>query len=175
MERDVLSRNTAVRHIQSTACDAESKAMEQREPKLLDRIRSAIRIRHYSPRTEEAYVGWIRRFILFHGKRHPREMGEAEVHAFLAALPAAPASCNPFELSHLSHGIPHEDSIPQTLDPGNPRWPFQGRHAVVRLPGVNAPLRPPAMCSSRTHSCSADHTPSLSTRPRTPLRLLQNP
>jgi hypothetical protein len=48
------------------------------EPKLLDRVRSAIRLRHYSPRTEEAYVGWIRRFVIFHKKRHPTEMGDAE-------------------------------------------------------------------------------------------------
>jgi len=55
-------------------------------PRLLDQLRAAIRARHYSPRTEAAYVGWIRRFILFHGKRHPRDMGEAEVVEFLSAL-----------------------------------------------------------------------------------------
>lgn len=55
-------------------------------PKLLDRVREAIRLRHYSPRTETAYVAWIRRFILFHGKRHPRDLGEAEVTALLSAL-----------------------------------------------------------------------------------------
>jgi integron integrase len=55
-------------------------------PKLLDRVRDAIRTRHYSRRTEEAYVGWIRRFIRFHNCRHPREMGEAEVSAFLSSL-----------------------------------------------------------------------------------------
>jgi len=44
-------------------------------PKLLDRVRAALRVRHYSPRTEESYVGWIRRFILYHGKRHPSSMG----------------------------------------------------------------------------------------------------
>ncbi|HEY9464855.1 MAG TPA: integron integrase, partial [Vicinamibacterales bacterium] len=60
--------------------------MESREPKLLDRVREAIRTRHYSPRTERTYVGWIRRFILFHGKRHPRDMGESEVVAFLSSL-----------------------------------------------------------------------------------------
>lgn len=57
-----------------------------RPPLLIDRVREAIRVRHYSPRTEEAYVAWIRRFILFHGKRHPREMGSAEVTAFLSHL-----------------------------------------------------------------------------------------
>lgn len=55
-------------------------------PRLLDRVRLAIRARHYSLRTEEAYVAWIRRFILFHGKRHPLEMGEAEINAFLTDL-----------------------------------------------------------------------------------------
>jgi len=44
-------------------------------PKLLDRVRAAVRSRHYSHRTEQTYVGWIRRFILFHGKRHPSDMG----------------------------------------------------------------------------------------------------
>ena len=55
-------------------------------PKLLDRVRNAVRVRHYSPRTEEAYVMWIRRFILFHGKRHPSSMGAEEVNAFLSHL-----------------------------------------------------------------------------------------
>jgi hypothetical protein len=56
------------------------------KPRLLDQVREAIRLRHYSPRTEEAYIGWIRRFIVFHGKRHPAEMGEAEANAFLTDL-----------------------------------------------------------------------------------------
>jgi len=55
-------------------------------PRLLDRVRSAIRARHYSRRTEKAYTGWIRRFILFHGKRHPLQMGAAEITAFLSDL-----------------------------------------------------------------------------------------
>ena len=54
--------------------------------KLLDRVRSAVRLRHYSPRTEEAYAGWIRRFVIFHHKRHPTEMGDAEVRQFLTHL-----------------------------------------------------------------------------------------
>ena len=56
------------------------------KPRLLDRMREAIRARHYSLRTEEAYVAWARRFILFHGKRHPAEMGETEINAFLSHL-----------------------------------------------------------------------------------------
>jgi integron integrase len=55
-------------------------------PKLLDRVREAIRVRHYSPRTEEAYVAWVRRYIVFHGKRHPRDLGEREVTAFVSSL-----------------------------------------------------------------------------------------
>ena len=55
-------------------------------PRLMDEVRRVLRLKHYSIRTEEAYVGWIRRFILANGKRHPREMGEAEVEAFLSAL-----------------------------------------------------------------------------------------
>jgi integron integrase len=57
-----------------------------RPPRLLDRVREAIRSRHYSRRTEKAYVHWIRRFIFFHGKRHPAEMGATEVTAFLTSL-----------------------------------------------------------------------------------------
>src|SRR5207344_1432650 len=55
-------------------------------PKLLDRVRIAIRVRHYSRRTEQAYVDWIRRFIVFHRKTHPSEMGAAEIAAFLSWL-----------------------------------------------------------------------------------------
>ena len=59
---------------------------EQRRSPFLEQVRNAIRVRHYSIRTEEAYLGWVKRFILFHGKRHPRDMGEAEVGAFLTHL-----------------------------------------------------------------------------------------
>lgn len=55
-------------------------------PRLLDRLRGEIRVRHYSIRTESAYVDWARRFILFHDKRHPQDMGAAEVEAFLTYL-----------------------------------------------------------------------------------------
>jgi len=55
-------------------------------PRLLDRVRQAIKTRHYSHRTEKAYVHWIRRFIFFHGKRHPLEMGAPEVAEFLTYL-----------------------------------------------------------------------------------------
>lgn len=55
-------------------------------PKLLDQVRDKIRVKHYSIRTETQYLQWIRRFILFHGKRHPREMSAPEVEAFLSHL-----------------------------------------------------------------------------------------
>ncbi|MGC1324071.1 MAG: phage integrase N-terminal SAM-like domain-containing protein [Candidatus Udaeobacter sp.] len=61
-------------------------APEQSKPKLLDQIRELMRLRHYSFRTEEAYVGWIRRYIFFHGKQHPRELGEKHVSQFLTSL-----------------------------------------------------------------------------------------
>jgi integron integrase len=61
-------------------------APEPRKPKLLDQVREAIRLKHYSNRTEKTYVDWIKRFILFHGKRHPRSMGAEEVSQFLSDL-----------------------------------------------------------------------------------------
>jgi len=54
--------------------------------KLLDQVRDVLRLKHYSIRTEESYVDWIRRYILFHAKRHPKDMGRAEVEAFLTHL-----------------------------------------------------------------------------------------
>ena len=57
-----------------------------RPKRLLDQVREVMRVKHYSIRTERAYIGWIKKFILFHGKRHPREMGEPEVEAFLTWL-----------------------------------------------------------------------------------------
>jgi integron integrase len=59
---------------------------EGRKPRLLDQVRHALRVRRYSLRTEEAYVGWIRRFILFHGKQHPLNLSAHEVNAFLTDL-----------------------------------------------------------------------------------------
>lgn len=59
------------------------------KPRLLDQVREKIRLKHYSLRTEEAYVDWIKRFILFQNKRHPKDMGAAEVEAFLTHLAVA--------------------------------------------------------------------------------------
>ncbi len=62
------------------------RAPAGRAPRLLDQVRAAIRSRHFSYRTEEAYVGWVKRFVLFHGKRHPTEMGPPEITEFLTWL-----------------------------------------------------------------------------------------
>ena len=61
------------------AADEFSPGVAAPKPRLLQQVRDAIRRKHYSPRTEESYVHWIRRFVHFHGKRHPREIGEAGV------------------------------------------------------------------------------------------------
>lgn len=58
-------------------------------PRLLDQVRDRLRMKHYSIRTEQCYVDWIKRFIRFHDKRHPREMGAAEVEAYLTHLAVA--------------------------------------------------------------------------------------
>lgn len=58
----------------------------RQKPRLFDRVRQIIQALHYSPRTEKTYIGWIKRFIFFHGKRHPIEMGEKEINEFLSFL-----------------------------------------------------------------------------------------
>jgi integron integrase len=62
------------------------KSTTTKSPKLLDQVRDKLRVKHYSIRTEQAYTGWIKRYIFFHGKRHPKEMGAAEIEAFLTHL-----------------------------------------------------------------------------------------
>ncbi len=64
----------------------EAQTPSKPPPRLLDQVRSEIRLRHMSLSTEGLYVEWVRRFILFHGKRHPKEMGAGEVEAFLSHL-----------------------------------------------------------------------------------------
>jgi integron integrase len=70
--------------VQSAASQATPVATTR--PRLLDRVRAAIQARHYSRRTEDAYVAWIRRFVVFHGKRHPAEMAAPEITRFLTWL-----------------------------------------------------------------------------------------
>lgn len=66
-----------------------TKGREAEPPRLLDRLRFALRTKHYAYRTEQAYVHWVRRFILHHGKRHPQEMGGPEIEAYLTDLAVA--------------------------------------------------------------------------------------
>ena len=66
-----------------------SPAQTADKPKLLDQVRDVIRRKHFSIRTEQTYVEWIKRYIFFHGKRHPNEMAEAEITAFLTHLARA--------------------------------------------------------------------------------------
>jgi len=61
-------------------------SLQEKPKKLLDQVREAMRFKHYAYRTEETYVQWIRRYILFHDKRHPKDMGRPEIEAFLTDL-----------------------------------------------------------------------------------------
>jgi integron integrase len=70
----------------ATLAVRETSPAHSPKPRLLDQVRLAIRARHYSRRTEKAYVHWIKRYIFFHGKRHPAELGAPEVTAFLTSL-----------------------------------------------------------------------------------------
>jgi integron integrase len=65
---------------------ANRLTMTERPKKLLEQVRDILRVKHYSYRTEVSYINWIRRYILFHNKRHPQEMGGAEVESFLTHL-----------------------------------------------------------------------------------------
>jgi integrase len=60
--------------------------MNKRPKKFLDQVRDLLRLKHYSIRTEESYISWIRKYILFHNKRHPKDMGSKEIEAFLSHL-----------------------------------------------------------------------------------------
>lgn len=84
--RDGMEGRDSGRHAPRTPPAGMVSDQPPTPPKLLDRVRAAIRLRHYSRRTEESYLLWIRRFILYHGKRHPSEMGAREIAAFLSHL-----------------------------------------------------------------------------------------
>ncbi len=73
-------------NVQNKTSAAPDYPSSRQKPRLLDEVRERLRLKHYSIRTERAYVDWIKRFILFHGKRHPNEMGRGEIEAFLTDL-----------------------------------------------------------------------------------------
>ena len=87
-QRWIAHREDAAAQVVSGASSAPAarQPIISPKPKLLDRVHDAIRTRHMSMRTEEAYVHWIRRYIFFHHKRHPAEMGPDEITQFLTAL-----------------------------------------------------------------------------------------
>ena len=79
--------NYTLRPMESQAAPVSMPSpTEPRPKKLLEQVRDAIRRKHYSPRTEQSYINWIKRFIFYHGKRHPDDMGAKEVEAFLTHL-----------------------------------------------------------------------------------------
>jgi hypothetical protein len=69
--------------------NSSEKYTTLKPPRLLDQVRDKLRVKHYAIRTEATYVDWIKRFIFFHGKRHPKDMGALEVEAFLTHLAVA--------------------------------------------------------------------------------------
>lgn len=60
--------------------------MKKKPKKLLDQVKDTIRVKHYSIRTEHSYVGWVKRYIFYHYKSHPKDMGEKEIEDFLTHL-----------------------------------------------------------------------------------------
>ena len=79
-------------------------ATRRNQKKLLDRLRDRIRLKNYSYRTEKTYVGWARRYILFHNKRHPQEMGHLEIESFLTQ-PAVERNVAPSTQNQALHAI----------------------------------------------------------------------
>ena len=96
-----------------------------RPPKLLEEVRQAARLRHFSPRTEKSYVAWIRRYIRFHALQHPRELGAADVTRFLASLAEARRLSAASQTQALSAVVPLQGgSAPAD------RWTMDGPGAV---------------------------------------------
>ena len=76
---NILDSHTIQKH-------SEYRPMENPPKKLLEQVSDVIRLKHYSYKTEKSYINWIKRYILFHNKRHPREMGGKEIEEFLTYL-----------------------------------------------------------------------------------------
>ncbi len=94
----IIPRMSQPRLIKTLASEAPA-----RKQKLLQEVRSVLRTKHLSLRTEQAYVQWIRRFILFHNKRHPVEMGEEEIREFISDVAVnAKISASTQTVAHIS-------------------------------------------------------------------------
>ena len=91
---DLQIRDGSTRNFFVVCRDLSPMNSSGRPTKFLDLVRERIRLRHLSYTTEKSYIGWIRRFILFHGKKHPQEMGEEHIVAFLSDL-AVRRHCSP--------------------------------------------------------------------------------
>jgi hypothetical protein len=78
-------------------------AASGRKPRFLDQMRTFMRARRYTRRTEQAYVDWVRRFILFHSKRHPRELGENEIVGFSVIWPRSGKSLLQRKIKRSAH------------------------------------------------------------------------
>ena len=162
-----------------------------KSPRLLERVRLAIRGRHYSRRTEKAYVGWIRRFILFHGKRHPDELGERGGHG----LPLRPRGRGAASARRpRTRRSPRSSSCTATCSAASSPWlddivrapsapsacrscspASEVRAVLARLDGGRwlmrscstarpAPARVPAACASRTSTSTAARSSSATAR-----------
>lgn len=108
--------------------------MSTRQPKLLEQVRALMRARHMSPRTEQAYVAWIRRYVQHHGLRHPRDLGDAEVVAFLTHLAAVRLVARSTQVQAMSALIfLYRDVLRQPI--GDPRAVLRST-ASARLPTV---------------------------------------
>jgi hypothetical protein len=83
---DIESAITLSPHSKIEGYAEMANTTETRKPKSLDQMRQVMRVKHYSYQTEKSYLNWARRYILSHGKRHPSELGTAEVRAFLSHL-----------------------------------------------------------------------------------------
>lgn len=81
----IIFRNNIL-HTHIIQKDSEYRPMDKPPKKLLEQVRDVIRLKHYSYKTEKSYINWIKRYILFHKKRHPREMGGKEIEEFLTYL-----------------------------------------------------------------------------------------
>ena len=108
--------------------------MSDKQPKLLDRARNSLRQRNYSYRTERSYVNWMKRYILFHNKQHPRELGEPEIEEFLTHLAVkkkvAPSTQNQ-ALNALIYL--YQNVLNIELDEINALRPRKGRHLPTVL------------------------------------------
>src|SRR2546425_9646381 len=120
-------------------------------PKLLDQVREVARMKHYSIRTEQSYVNWIKRYIFFHNKRHPAEMGEDEIRSFisdLASKKSVAASTQTVALSALlflyrevlKKDLPYIEGIERAKRPERLPVVFtqaEVKEVLARLDGVN--------------------------------------